>query len=79
MHELPKMFFLIGLGDPKDLTVKGLEIIKICDRVYLKSYTSVLSCGKEALEEYYDRELMLADRESVAMLRNLSVPTRTRT
>ena len=32
------MFYLIGLGlgDPKDVTVKGLEIIKKCDRVYLE-------------------------------------------
>jgi len=45
------MFFLIGLGlgDPKDITVKGLEIIKKCERVYLEAYTSILSCGVEAL------------------------------
>lgn len=45
------MFFLIGLGlgDPKDVTVKGLEIIKKCSRVYLEGYTSILSCGAEAL------------------------------
>lgn len=46
-----KMFFIIGLGlgDPKDVTVKGLEIIKKCERIYLESYTSILTCGKEAL------------------------------
>lgn len=45
------MFYLIGLGlgDPKDITVKGLEIIKACERVYLESYTSILTCGKAAL------------------------------
>lgn len=45
------MFYLIGLGlgDPKDITVKGLEIIKKCDRVYLEAYTSILTCGQEAL------------------------------
>lgn len=39
----------IGLGDPKDITVKGLEIVKKCNRVYLEAYTSILSCGTEAL------------------------------
>lgn len=32
----------LGLGDPTDITVKGLEIIRMCDRVYLDSYTSIL-------------------------------------
>lgn len=45
------MFYLIGLGlgDVKDITVKGLEIVKKCDRVYLESYTSILTVGKDAL------------------------------
>ncbi|XP_076847814.1 diphthine methyl ester synthase [Brachyhypopomus gauderio] len=61
------MLYLIGLGlgDAKDITVKGLEVIKRCSRVYLEAYTSVLTVGKEALEEFYGRELLLADREMV--------------
>lgn len=45
------MFYVVGLGlgDAKDVTVKGLEIIKKCDRVYLEAYTSVLTVGKEKL------------------------------
>lgn len=45
------MFYVIGLGlgDAKDVTVKGLEIIKKCDRVYLESYTSVLTVQQETL------------------------------
>lgn len=39
----------LGLGDAKDITVKGLEIIKGCDLVYLEAYTSILTCGKEEL------------------------------
>lgn len=39
----------LGLGDAKDVTVKGLEIIKKCDRVYLESYTSMLTVGPEVL------------------------------
>jgi diphthine methyl ester synthase len=42
------MFYIIGLGlgDPKDITVKGLEAIKKCDRVYLENYTSILISGQ---------------------------------
>lgn len=42
-------FIGLGLGDAKDITVKGLEIIKRCSRVYLEAYTSILTVGKEAL------------------------------
>ncbi|KAI5609854.1 diphthine methyl ester synthase [Silurus asotus] len=61
------MFYLIGLGlgDAKDITVKGLEVIKQCSRVYLEAYTSILTVGKDALEKYYGRELILADRDMV--------------
>lgn len=48
------MFYIIGLGlgDCKDITVKGLEIVKKCDRVYLEAYTSILTCGTEALASF---------------------------
>uniref|UniRef100_A0A182PLH5 diphthine methyl ester synthase n=1 Tax=Anopheles epiroticus TaxID=199890 RepID=A0A182PLH5_9DIPT len=61
------MFYIIGLGlgDPEDITVKGLNIIRECDRVYLESYTSVLCCGQEKLEAFYGKKLILADREMV--------------
>ncbi|KAJ6658387.1 hypothetical protein lerEdw1_020091 [Lerista edwardsae] len=61
------MLYLVGLGlgDAKDITVKGLEVVKQCSRVYLEAYTSILTVGKEALEEFYGKELILADRETV--------------
>lgn len=61
------MLYLIGLGlgDAKDITVKGLEVVRRCSRVYLEGYTSVLTVGKEALEEFYERKLIVADREAV--------------
>lgn len=45
------MLYLIGLGlgDAKDITVKGLEIVRRCKRVYLEAYTSILTVGKEVL------------------------------
>lgn len=61
------MFYLIGLGlfDEKDVTVRGMEVIKNCSRVYLESYTSILMVGKERLEAFYGREIILADRDMV--------------
>lgn len=45
------MLYLIGLGlgDAKDITVKGLEIVKNADQVFLEAYTSILRGGKEEL------------------------------
>ncbi|XP_046601637.1 diphthine methyl ester synthase [Neodiprion lecontei] len=55
----------LGLGDAKDVTVKGFEIIRKCDRVYLEAYTSVLTVGHETLEKFYGRPVIVADRELV--------------
>ncbi|MBU1975977.1 MAG: diphthine synthase, partial [Nanoarchaeota archaeon] len=55
----------IGLNDAKDITLKGLEIIKKCAFVYLESYTSLLQCPIDDLEELYGRKIIEADREYV--------------
>ena len=46
-----KMLYLIGLGlgDVKDITVKGLEIVKRAHKIYLEAYTSILVENKEKL------------------------------
>ncbi len=38
------MLYLVGLGlaDERDITVKGLEIVKKAERVYLEAYTAIL-------------------------------------
>ncbi|RCH99897.1 diphthine synthase, partial [Rhizopus azygosporus] len=61
------MLYVIGLGlsDETDITVKGLEAVKRSERVYLEAYTSILTVGKEKLEAYYDKEVIVADREMV--------------
>lgn len=58
-------FIGLGLGDEKDITVKGLEAVKKCDKVYLEHYTSILSTPKEKLEEFYGREVIISYRETV--------------
>lgn len=52
----------IGLSTEKDITLKGLEIIKKCDKVYLENYTSLLQCSVSDLEKVYGQKVILADR-----------------
>ncbi|KAF2267402.1 diphthine synthase-like protein [Lojkania enalia] len=61
------MLYLVGLGlaDEKDITVKGLEIIKKAERVYLEAYTAILLVDTDALEAFYGRSVIVADREMV--------------
>ncbi|KAI9830823.1 MAG: diphthine synthase [Sarea resinae] len=61
------MLYLVGLGlaDETDITVKGLDVVKRAERVYLEAYTSILLVDKEKLEAYYGRDVLLADREMV--------------
>ncbi|PBK71224.1 Diphthine synthase [Armillaria solidipes] len=61
------MFYIIGLGlcDEKDVTIRGLEAIKGSSRVYLEAYTSILMVQKEKLEAFYEKPLILADRDMV--------------
>ena len=62
-----KMLYLIGLGlaDETDITVKGLSIIRSATRVYLEAYTSILLVPHKTLETYYNRPVIIADREMV--------------
>jgi diphthine synthase len=55
----------IGLGNSKDITVKGLELVKKSDFVYLENYTSKLNCSVSELEELYGKKIVLADRDMV--------------
>ncbi len=52
----------IGLSTEKDITVKGLEIVKKCDKVYLENYTSLLQCSVSDLENFYGKKVIFADR-----------------
>ncbi|PKY08966.1 putative diphthine synthase [Aspergillus campestris IBT 28561] len=61
------MLYLVGLGlaDEKDITVRGLEVVKKAERVYLEAYTAILLVEKEKLEAFYGRPVIVADRELV--------------
>lgn len=45
------MLYIIGLGlaDEKDVSVKGLEVIRNAERVYLEAYTAVLLVDQKQL------------------------------
>ena len=45
------MLYLVGLGlgDAKDIAVKGLEIVQNVDFVFLEAYTSILFVGQQVL------------------------------
>ncbi|XP_021851878.1 probable diphthine methyl ester synthase [Spinacia oleracea] len=60
----------LGLGDEKDITLKGLEAVKKCEKVYIEAYTSLLSFGISSdglsnLEKLYGKPVTVADREMV--------------
>ncbi|MBW2993303.1 diphthine synthase [Candidatus Woesearchaeota archaeon] len=55
----------IGLSDEKDISVKGLEAVKKCERIFLESYTSVLSVPVSKLEKFYNKKIIPADRDMV--------------
>ncbi|KAG0013773.1 diphthine synthase [Podila clonocystis] len=61
------MLYVIGLGlsDERDITVKGLDAVKSCERIYLEAYTSILMVEKEKLEAFYGKPVTIADREMV--------------
>ncbi len=45
------MLYLVGLGlhNPSDITVKGLQIVKQASKVFLEAYTSILGVEKDEL------------------------------
>jgi diphthine methyl ester synthase len=55
----------LGLGDEKDITVRGLEAVKSCDKIFLEAYTSILGVDKERLEAFYGASITVADRNMV--------------
>ncbi|MBR9692311.1 diphthine synthase [Candidatus Woesearchaeota archaeon] len=58
-------FIGLGLGDEKDISVKGLDAIKKSELVFLESYTSLLGIKEKELEKFYNKKIILADRNLV--------------
>ncbi len=56
----------LGLGDENDITLKGLDAIKKCQKIYLETYTSKLANFNVVdMEKLYGKKIILADRKKV--------------
>ena len=55
----------LGLGDEKDVTLKGEEAIASCSELFLEAYTSILGISKERLERFFEKTVTIADRDMV--------------
>lgn len=62
---MPLFMIGLGLGDESDITLKGVEAIKSCSRIFLESYTSILAVPAERLEVVYGKKVEIAYRETV--------------
>ena len=56
----------LGLGDERDITLKGLDAVKRCKKVYLELYTSQLHTKNiPRMEKLFGKKIQLASRETV--------------
>ena len=55
----------LGLSDEKDISIKGLEAVQASDKVYLEMYTAILMISNDRLQEFFGKEVTVADREFV--------------
>ncbi|MBU90785.1 diphthine synthase [Candidatus Woesearchaeota archaeon] len=60
-------FIGIGLNDEKDISLKGLELVKKADFVYLENYTAKINCNLSYMKQLYGKKIILADRKLVEM------------
>ncbi len=60
------MLYLIGLGfDEKDITLKGLEIARKCEKCYAELYTSNWKGDIKNLEKLIGKEITLLERSDL--------------
>ncbi|KAL8427814.1 hypothetical protein Efla_005422 [Eimeria flavescens] len=55
----------LGLNDERDVSARGLAAVREADVVYLENYTSVLNVDVRKLERFFEKPLILADRDFV--------------
>jgi diphthine synthase len=61
------MLYLIGLGlhDERDLPLRALDVLKICDEVYAEVYTGKWNGDFEKIEKEINRKIQVLPRERV--------------
>lgn len=59
--------YLIGLGlsEPEDITLKGLNVAKKCEMVFLEGYTQELAFGPKELEKLLGKKVETASRSQI--------------
>jgi len=55
----------LGLGNFQDITLRGLAAVRNSQYVFLESYTSIYGSSRLDLEEFFEREIIDADRDLV--------------
>lgn len=55
----------LGIGDEKSLTLKSLEILKNCEKIYLENYTSVFQGSIQNFEKLIGKKIIIANRNFV--------------
>ncbi|UCD04394.1 MAG: diphthine synthase [Candidatus Woesearchaeota archaeon] len=60
------MLYLIGLGlSWKDISLKALEVINKCDKIYLETYTSVSNFSSKKLSKLLGKKVIELNRKQV--------------
>ena len=55
----------LGLSDERDISLKGLDIVRSSEKIFLESYTSLLNINVDRLQALYQKEIVIAFRETV--------------
>ncbi len=58
-------FIGLGLGNEKDVTLRGIEIVKKADTVYAEFYTSRTFASVEDLQRLFGKEIRVLNREDL--------------
>lgn len=58
------MLYIIGTGlnDFQDISLRSIEILKTCDKIYRENYTCTQADSFEQLEKIIDKKIILANR-----------------
>ncbi|HEC81461.1 MAG TPA: hypothetical protein ENI42_03430, partial [Thermoplasmatales archaeon] len=60
------IFIGLGLYDEKDISVKGLEMARLCSKLFVEFYTSRLTGSSlQKLERYIGKPITVLEREEV--------------
>ena len=65
--EAGEMLYIIGMGlhDEKDLSLRGVDALKKCSRVYAEFYTSPVKVNVRNLEKITGKKIEVLERKDV--------------